>query len=148
MRQTPGLPPQAERLLRWPLLLTHLGVFAERTHRAFWPLWSVGFFLLALQMFGLPLRASVEIFWAGALLAALALAWALLRGLRRFRWPGRADALAHLDASLVHRPLSGLSDSMAIGATDAASVAMIPLRCAIWHWSLLSWRCCLATGCA
>jgi uncharacterized protein (TIGR02302 family) len=124
MRQSPKLPPQAERLLRWPLLLTHLGVFAERAHRAFWPLYSILFFLLALQMFGLPLRAPVEMFWAGALLAVLALGWALLRGGRRFRWPGRADALAHLDASLVHRPLSGLSDSMAIGAADAASVVV------------------------
>jgi uncharacterized protein (TIGR02302 family) len=119
-----GAESRVIRAIRVPLLLTRLGMLAERTTRAFWPLWSVGFVVLGLLMLGLQDRVAVEWVWAaGAGFAALAAA-ALWRGLARFRWPRRAEAMARLDRSLRGNPIQAALDSQAIGAGDAASLAV------------------------
>lgn len=47
------LPKEIDAALRWPLVLTRLGMGAEVIVRAFWPLWSVLFAVLAFLMLGL-----------------------------------------------------------------------------------------------
>ena len=104
-----------------PLFLTHAGLVAERMARAFWPLWSVLIFALALLMLGLHDMVRVEVVW-GVGVALIGLAGAsLILGLVRFRWPAREEAIGRLDASLSGRPLQALRDGQAIGAGDHGS---------------------------
>ncbi|MEE4345802.1 MAG: DUF4175 family protein, partial [Paracoccaceae bacterium] len=110
--------------LRWPLFLTRAGLLAERVWQAFWPLWTVVVLALAALMLGLHDSLAVEIVWAGMFAAGLGAVVTAARGVMRFRWPTRAEALARLDASLPGRPISAVLDSQAIGGTDAASVAV------------------------
>jgi len=110
--------------LRRPLVLTWAGLLAERVTRAFWPLLSLlaavsGAVFLGLHQL-LPLVA-LQVAGAGSALAALAL-FAL--GIRRFRWPRRAEAMARLDTSLDGRPLAALGDAQAVGEGDPASAAL------------------------
>ena len=64
-------------------------------------------------------------FYGGAIvLALLALLVATVHGIRRFRWPRRADAMARIDATLPGRPLAALADAQAIGSGDPASESL------------------------
>lgn len=112
------------RRIRWPFRLTWAGLWAERLSRAFWPLWTVALIALAVLAFGLQDMVPLEVAWAGLLALLLGAVTALVLGLRRFRIPRRAEALARLDASLPGQPLLALSDDQAIGGTDPASVAV------------------------
>ncbi len=107
--------------LRRPLRLTWAGLLAERAARAFWPAWSLLFVGIAALAFGvqdvLPSRWFTAIVATSVVLILLATAW----GLRRFRWPDRAEALDRLDRTLPGRPLTALADTQAIGADDPAS---------------------------
>lgn len=105
--------------LRPALALTWAGLWAERVARAFWPLLSLLALGAGIVFLGLhEAMPSAVIGWAAV---ALVLG---VRGFMRFRWPRRAEALARLDASLDGRPLAALADAQAVGATDAASVAL------------------------
>ncbi|SLN21775.1 hypothetical protein ROA7023_00591 [Roseisalinus antarcticus] len=97
---------------------------AERVTRCFWPLWSVVFVILAPMMMGWHDRLPLELFWALAVAAVLALGYFTWRGVRAFHWPTRAEAMARVDASLPGRPLAALADSQAIGSADADSAAV------------------------
>jgi hypothetical protein len=46
-----------------PVALTRMGMISESATRAFWPLWSVFFVILAPLMFGLQDSMSLEVFW-------------------------------------------------------------------------------------
>lgn len=116
--------PEVLRRIRWPLRLTWAGLWAERLSRAFWPLWTVALFALAVLSFGIQDSVPLEAAWTGLVAMVLGALWALWRGARRFRLPRRAEALARLDASLPGQPLSALSDDQAIGGSDPASVAV------------------------
>ncbi|WP_151717411.1 DUF4175 domain-containing protein [Gemmobacter serpentinus] len=116
--------PEVLRQIRWPLRLTWAGLWAERLSRAFWPLWTVALLTFALLSFGVQDLAPLEVAWAGLVALSLAALATLIHGLRRFRAPGRAEAMARLDATLPGQPLSALSDDMAIGGSDPASVAV------------------------
>ena len=110
--------------LRPALALTWAGLWAERAARAFWPLLSLlavasGMVLLGLYETVPP--ASLPWLGAGVVIGALVVG---LRGLMRFRWPRRADAVARLDASLYGRPLAALGDAQAVGGDDPASAAL------------------------
>ena len=118
------LPREAEQRLRWPLRLTLLGMFAERVVRAFWPLWTVLLLVLAALLLGVHEALPLEAFWAGSVVAILALLGAFAFGVRSFRLPRRQEALARLDSTLPGRPISTLADEQAIGAGDAASEAV------------------------
>ena len=110
--------------LRWPVALTRAGLVAERAMRAFWPLASVLMAALAALMLGLHQLLPDPVVWTGATAAVLAAATAVGWGAWRFRWPSRAEALERLDQTLPGRPVSALLDTQAIGAEDAASIAL------------------------
>lgn len=118
------IDPNLNRKLRWPLLLTHMGLVAEQVVRAWWPLWSVLFVGLALPMLGVQDLVAVEWIWTvGAVLLAL-VAWAVWRGARQFHWPSQDEALDRLDGSLKGNPIQAALDTPAVGAQDAASMAV------------------------
>ena len=107
-----------------PLRLTHLGLWAERLTRAFWPLWSLVLGVLAVLAFGVQDLVALDYVLAGAGLAAIAMAAALWVGLRAFRAPTRAEALVRLDQRLPGNPIAALTDVQAIGGNDPASLAV------------------------
>ncbi len=117
-------PSDILRRIRWPLRLTWWGMLAERLTRAFWPLWSVLFVVLAALMLGLQDEFATEWVWGAGALALLAALWTGYRGLRAFRWPSRDGALARLDGTLKGNPIQAAFDTQAIGARDAASLAV------------------------
>ncbi|MCC5969604.1 MAG: DUF4175 domain-containing protein [Pararhodobacter sp.] len=110
--------------LRRALSLTRAGMVAERTARAFWLPLSLALLTataVAFNLFGhLPVGWA---FWA-LVSAALAIAGTFLWGLRRLRWPSRAEAAQRLDRTLHGRPLAAIADAQAIGASDPASAAL------------------------
>lgn len=110
--------------VKWPLRLTLWGMGAERITRSFWPLWSVVILALALLMLGVQDMVAVELVWAAAGVFALAVIWALMRGLRNWRSPTRDEALLRLDGTLRGRPIQAVLDRQAIGAHDDASLAV------------------------
>ena len=118
------IPEEAAARLRRPLFLTRAGMAAERATRAFWPLWSIVMAALAALMLGLHDNLPVEAVWAGVVATLGGAAWTAWRGVRSFRWPGRADAAERLDRTLPGRPLAAIADSQAIGAGDPASEAV------------------------
>ncbi|WP_204113505.1 TIGR02302 family protein [Shimia biformata] len=120
-------PPSAEGVLdrlRLVITLTRLGMIAEQVTRAFWPLWSLVFAVVAVLMFGVQDTLPLEAFWFATLTFASLSLWFIVRGARRFHLPSRQDALNRLDATLPGRPIETLQDHPAIGAGDAASEAI------------------------
>lgn len=107
-----------------PVLLTRLGLMAERVTQAFWPFWTVLFIALAPLIMGWQDQLPLEAFWAYAVIAVAALSYTLYRGIRALDWPTEADAVARVDARLPGRPIAALNDVQAIGAGDAASEAI------------------------
>ncbi|SEM76114.1 TIGR02302 family protein [Loktanella fryxellensis] len=119
----PETPHDLPHLTR-PLALTRWGLVAERATRAFWPVWTVAFVILAPLMFGWQDRMSLEVFWGFVGLGGVGLAATVVWGLRQFNWPTTADAVARLDATLPGRPIAAVADTQAIGAGDPASQAV------------------------
>ncbi|WP_411709794.1 TIGR02302 family protein [Albidovulum salinarum] len=121
MTRIKPLPHAVLRHLRWPVRLTRAGMVAERITRGFWPVWTILFALIAALAFGLHETLPVEALWIGGVIALGGLGWALLRGILRFRWPTRAEALARLDLTLPGRPIAALGDALALGTEDDGS---------------------------
>jgi uncharacterized protein (TIGR02302 family) len=118
------LEPTTLRRLRWPLFLTRQGLLAERALRALWPFLTVVMATLAALMLGLQDVLPIEAVWGLAAVVALAALATLVSGLRRLRWPTRAEALARLDSTLPGRPIRAVLDRQAIGDGDAGSRAV------------------------
>ncbi|WP_343503156.1 TIGR02302 family protein [Alloyangia pacifica] len=117
-------PEDVLKPVRWQIRLTLWGMAAERVVRAFWPLWSVVFVVLAALILGLQDLVDVEWVWAAGVLALGGTGWALWRGIRRMRWPRREDAMLRLDGTLRGSPILAALDTPAIGATDPGSQAL------------------------
>jgi uncharacterized protein (TIGR02302 family) len=97
---------------------------AESAVRAFWPFWSVLFVLIGPPMFGWhELVTRPWVFGLGAIGIAF-LTVAFIWGVRRFKMPSRAAAVARVDAALPGRPIAAIADTQAIGAGDPASEAV------------------------
>lgn len=124
MTRIKALPHEALGRLAWPVRLTRAGMVAERITRGFWPVWTMLFALVAALAFGAQDHLPLEAVWTGGVLVLLGLLWALLRGIRRFRWPSRAEALDRLDRTLPGRPISALTDSLALGEGDAGTASV------------------------
>ena len=110
--------------LRVPLVLTWLGMSAERAATALWPLWSLIIAVMGALMLGWHETFAIEAVWAIAVISCTAGVYFLLRGFQKFRLPSRTEALACLDVSLPGRPIQALMDSQAIGPQDEASAAV------------------------
>ncbi len=110
--------------LRWVIGLTRLGLFAESFTRAFWPVWTIAFVVLAALMVGLQDHLPLEMIWICGFLAAAGMLVFLVRGARRLVLPSRDMAIARLDATLPGRPIAALRDAPAVGKDDAASQAL------------------------
>ncbi|WIY26245.1 DUF4175 domain-containing protein [Parasedimentitalea psychrophila] len=123
MAISPGSKAKLKQL-HWPIRLTRLGMIAETSLRAFWPLASIVMLALALLMLGLHEVLPVELVWAGVIVSLLVAVASLIWGLRHLRWPSRAQALARLDETLPGRPINALMDAQAIGRDDAASTEL------------------------
>ncbi|MFY0692837.1 MAG: TIGR02302 family protein [Paracoccaceae bacterium] len=119
---TQGPAPQDMKALRWPLRLTWAGLFAERSVRAFWPLWSVVLLLWTCIAFELQSELTGAGIWVALIVAVAALVASSLYALRRFRWPLREDALVRLDQSLPGNPVTAAFDNPAIGGSDPAAL--------------------------
>ncbi|HEU0221994.1 MAG TPA: TIGR02302 family protein [Paracoccaceae bacterium] len=107
--------------LRRTIARTRLALALERFVAAFWPVWTIAFLtaaLIRLDLLGL-LSPTPRLALLGLL--ALGFLWYLVRGLRRFRWPARGEAVRRIDDALPGRPVSALSDHQAIGLDDAAA---------------------------
>lgn len=118
--QTSATEAALKRLI-WPLRLTRFGMIVERAAFAFWPLWSLFFVAIAAFAFGIAEVLSQPQMWGLVGAFAIAILWALVRGLRQFRMPSRTEALDRLDRTMPGRPISTLLDHPAIGADDPAS---------------------------
>ena len=112
------------RHLRLPVRLTRIGMAAENAVRCFWPVWTIGFVCLAPLMMGWQDLLPIGAVWAFAGAGSVAFLAALLWGLRRFRMPTMAAALARVDAAMPGRPIAAVADVQAIGASDPASIAV------------------------
>lgn len=123
-RPDPHDVPAALDRLRWPLRLTWAGLWAESVTRAFWPVWSILFIIVAAMAFGLQDAMPDVVLWPVAGGIGLALLLALGLGARRFRRPRQGDALDRLDRTMPGRPITALTDHQAIGADDPASRAV------------------------
>ena len=121
MIETNPLTRAALRHLVWPVRLTRAGMVAERITRGFWPVWTILFAVMAGLAFGLHDTLPLEVLWITGLAAITGLVWALVRGVRQFRWPSRDEALARLDATLPGRPIAALNDALALGQRYAGS---------------------------
>ncbi|MBW4961300.1 TIGR02302 family protein [Sulfitobacter sp. CW3] len=117
--QHPGLAK-----IRGPLRLTWAGMWAESLVRALWPVLTVVLLVLAALMLGLQDVVSLDVVYGAAAVVFAASVAALIYAFRSFYMPTRAEALARLDASLPGRPIQALMDDQAIGAGDAASMAV------------------------
>ncbi|SFS97414.1 TIGR02302 family protein [Sulfitobacter marinus] len=117
--QHPGLAK-----IRGPLRLTWAGMWAESLVRALWPMLTVALLVLAALMLGLQDVVALDVVYGAAVVAFVAACAALVYPFRNFDVPTRAEALARLDASLPGRPIQALMDDQAIGAGDAASMAV------------------------
>lgn len=110
--------------LRLVLTATRLGLASERLVRAFWPVWTVLFALIAALMMGLQDILTLEALWALAVVWVLSTLWLLVRGIMRMRWPSAADARARLDETLPGRPVQAMLDSPALGSDDPTTQAI------------------------
>jgi paraquat-inducible protein B len=81
-------------------MLTWAGMWAERSLRAFWPLFSVLAACAALLMLGVQDMLGLETVWGAGALLSLAVVVLAARGVAKFNVPRRGDALARLDATL------------------------------------------------
>ena len=117
-------PTEALTRIALPLRLTHLGLWAERLCRAFWPLWTITIGALGALSFGLQDHLPLEAEWFAIVSTLFAAIWAAYHGWRAFHRPTRDEALNRLDARLPGRPIAALRDSIAIGASDPAAQAV------------------------
>jgi uncharacterized protein (TIGR02302 family) len=114
----------ALRRTRRPIRLTLLGLWVEGLCRSFWPLWSLLILAFAALAFDAQDRLPLEAFWFGAVSMTAGVAWALIWGLRQFRWPTRDQALARVDARLPGQPIAALMDKPALGQADPTTTAL------------------------
>ena len=128
MPPPPPLPGDPLAPLARPIALTRAAMMAERLLRAFWPVLTLAAITFTLLAFRLPDHLTGRQ-WP-VLAGSLAFLAVVLTapGVRRFRFPTRAEAIARLDATLPGRPLAALTDTLALGDTDPATRALWALH--------------------
>lgn len=106
------------------LWMTRTGMIAERAARSFWPALTVLMASVAALVFRFAEMVSAQVLIGAGVIASLALAYTVFRGLQRFVWPSRTEAETRLDATMPGRPIATLRDDPAIGQEDPASMAV------------------------
>ena len=124
MQTTDDRTKTAEARLQTQIRRARWGLAAERVVRGFWPVATLAMAGVAVWAFGMfaaagPVGALVVLVLLG--LAAIAALW---HGARGFRWPTHAEAVARLDGKLPGRPISALTDHIAVGANDTGAQAI------------------------
>lgn len=99
-------------------------MFAEILTRRFWPLWSIAFVVLAALMLGVQDSLALEVTWLLALACGVGFVVCAVRGVWKFVWPTRDDAIARLDATLPGRPIQALRDQPVMGTSDPGALAL------------------------
>ena len=115
--------PEPRRVAR-AVRLTRIGMIWEAVATAFWPLGVILGGAMTTLAFGMADLLSARGLMLALALLLLALAWAVIRGVRRFRRPSEQAARGRVDASLPGRPLSALRDEMAVGTGDDGADAL------------------------
>jgi len=116
--------PQTPRAITRRLWLSGAAIVAERGARAFWPVWTLAFATYAAMALGAFDRASLVTLQAVlAVLAVLGLVL-IVRGVRRFRWPGMSEAIARIDDTTPDRPVAAMLDSQGTNLHDPAARAL------------------------
>ncbi|MDZ4382441.1 MAG: TIGR02302 family protein [Parvibaculum sp.] len=112
------LPPRVERRVR----LSRALLFWEEFLPAIWPAAAVAGLFSAFALFGLFANLALPLHWALLAGTGALIVWLLWQGFRGFRWPGRDEALRHLERSsgLAHAPLSAYEDVAAENTGDPA----------------------------
>jgi len=112
--------------LRWRLSLSWLALAWERIWPAFWPLVALaGVFAVLALLDLLPLLPSwLHVLVLGAFL--LAAAAATVQAVRKLRWPHGDAAMRRLETTndLPHRPLTAVTDDLALGSGDPQTLAL------------------------
>jgi len=111
---------QVIQQIRWPLRLTWAAMIWERGLGAFWPFLSLVALCYAVWVFAgaALLHPAIWIVLAGLLVTTL---W---RGVAAFQWPRRDAALARLDHSHPHRPISAYLDEISVGRGQIRTAAL------------------------
>lgn len=114
----PKLPARVERRVR---LARSLLVF-EALLPALWPAAALAGLFVSLALFGVFARLSPGLHWVALAGFGAGFVWLVWRGFRGFHWPGREEALRHLERSsgLSHSPLSSYEDIAAAETGDPA----------------------------
>ena len=112
------LPRRVERRVR----ISRALLFWEELLPAIWPAAAIAGLFAALALFGLFANLSLPLHWALLAGTGALIVWLLWQGFRGFRWPGRDEALRHLERSsgLAHAPLSAYEDVAAENTGDPA----------------------------
>ncbi|WP_417274742.1 DUF4175 domain-containing protein [Celeribacter halophilus] len=118
---TDSLDRPLARRVKVALLLTGAGLILERVALAFWPLISLFLFAAGLLMLGVQDALPIWGFRTGLALFGIAALLSLVLGLRAIYLPRKAEVMTRVDAHLPGRPLQALSDTVLVGAGDAAS---------------------------
>lgn len=113
---SPRLPSRIERRV-W---LSRALLVWERLWVGLWTTTALFGLFIASALFGVFDNLPLGLHWALIAAFALLIATALWNGLKGFRWPDRAAALAHLETAsgLNHQPLSAYEDTAAQGTGD------------------------------
>ena len=114
----PRLPRRVERRVRASRVLLAF----EALLPALWPAGALAGSFVSLALFGMFAGLPAGLHWMLLAGFGAGFVWLVWRGFRGFRWPGRQDALRHLEKSsgLPHSPLSAYEDVPAPQTGDVA----------------------------
>ncbi|NNU79646.1 TIGR02302 family protein [Halovulum dunhuangense] len=122
--EAPRNSGHGEARLRQQIRRTRLAMMAEAMTRAYWPVTTLGMAGIAFWAFGGLASLGPDLSLVAVGVFGLGLVLLIALGTRRLEWPSEADAVARLDAALPGRPISSLSDTIAVGRDDPGAQAL------------------------
>ena len=114
------LPPRPKRAVA----LTLIGLWSKAALCTLWPLLSLACVWVAVPRLFAPHLWPLELMWIAVSAACAVGLWGLVYAWRHFQRPTWAQAVAHVDDTLIGRPLQGLQDALAHGQNDPATRAL------------------------
>lgn len=112
--------------LRGRLTLTWLALFWENFIPAIWPLIGLIMLYAGVALIGIPAVLPALLHLVVLIIAGIALLGSVYWFVSRWRLPAWTDARIRLETAgdVVHRPLTGVADTQALGQHDPAAVAL------------------------